>query len=204
MSDNNNSNKLQIRNARLAFPHLFTPQEPMTADGKPRYVATLLLPKDDPQIAKIRKAMEAAAQIKWPKNWAENLKACVRKENVCLRDGDDKSKYDGFEGTMYLSAAAPVDARPLVIDQAKRPLTEADGVIYAGCYVNAIVEIYAQDSHARKGINCSLAGVQFVREGPSFAASRPASVDEFDDISDGADADGFSEETEGAEEPSIW
>lgn len=202
MSEDNS--KLQIRNARLAFPNLFTPQEPMTKDGKPRYTATLLLDPKDPQIAKIRKAMESAAQAKWPKTWAENLKACVRKDDICLRDGNDKSKYDGFADHLYLSTAAPVDARPLVIDQAKRPLTEADGVIYPGCYVNAIVEIYAQDNHGRKGINASLSGVQFVREGPSFAASRPASVDEFDDISDGADADGFEDETEGAEEPSIW
>ncbi|EAA6845047.1 DUF2815 domain-containing protein, partial [Salmonella enterica subsp. enterica] len=40
-----------------------------------------------------------------------------------------------------------------------------------------------------KRVNASLSGVQFLRDGDAFTGGQPASADEFDDISEGADAD---------------
>ncbi|EOA7521129.1 ssDNA-binding protein, partial [Escherichia coli] len=40
-----------------------------------------------------------------------------------------------------------------------------------------------------KRINASLGGVQFLRDGDAFAGGGVASADDFDDISEGADAE---------------
>ena len=79
--------------------------------------------------------------------------------------------------------------RPLVIDKDKSPLTEQDGKPYAGCFVNASVELWAQDNNYGKRINASLRGVQFFKDGDAFAGGGAASEDEFDDIAEGATAD---------------
>ncbi|MWN55950.1 ssDNA-binding protein, partial [Escherichia coli] len=59
----------------------------------------------------------------------------------------------------------------------------------AGCYVNAVIDIWAQDNNFGKRINASLGGVQFLRDGDAFAGGGVASADDFDDISEGADAE---------------
>ena len=67
---------------------------------------------------------------------------------------------------------------------------EADGLPYSGCYVNASIELWAQDNNYGKRINASLRGVQFYRDGDAVAGGGgPASEDEFDDLAEGADAD---------------
>ncbi|MDE9571706.1 ssDNA-binding protein, partial [Xenorhabdus bovienii] len=48
--------------------------------------------------------------------------------------------------------------------------------------------IFAYDNNG-KGISASLGGVQFYRDGDAFAGGGVASVDEFDDLSEGADVD---------------
>jgi hypothetical protein len=61
-------------------------------------------------------------------------------------------------------------------------------VPYSGCYVNASIEFWAQDGD-NAGIRCSLRGVQFSRDGDSFAGGSKAKADEFDELNEGADAD---------------
>ena len=74
----------------------------------------------------------------------------------------------------------------------RSPLTEADGVIYAGCYVNASIEFWAQDNNFGKRINAQLRGVQFNGDGDAFSAGRPADADEFEEVSSGTDAGDFA------------
>ncbi len=68
-------------------------------------------------------------------------------------------------------------------------MAEEDGVIYAGCYVNASIEIWAQDNQYGKAIRATLRGVQFFRDGDAFTANNVAAADEFDDLSVDGDDD---------------
>jgi hypothetical protein len=105
----------------------------------------------------------------------------------CLTDGNDKD-YDGYAGMWALSSANSV--RPTVVDRNKAPLVEADGVIYAGCYVNAIVSFWAQDNQYGKRVNCNLGGIQFLRDGDSFGVGGTrVSEDAFDDLEESGDDD---------------
>lgn len=184
---------LQLKNVRIAFcQNLFRPGT-VTAADKPAYSATFIIPKDDPQIAKIKKTIISVAEEKWEKKAEEVLKSLKIKDMLCLHDGDGKAQYDGFEGCMYISArnAAP----PLVIDRDRTKLTENDGRPYAGCYVNCSLDIWAQDNKYGKRINAKLRGVQFFADGDAFVGSAPASEDEFDDLSDTGENAGESDDS---------
>uniref|UniRef100_UPI0025B91E9B ssDNA-binding protein n=1 Tax=Candidatus Symbiopectobacterium sp. TaxID=2816440 RepID=UPI0025B91E9B len=80
-------------------------------------------------------------------------------------------------------------ARPLVIDRDRSALTAADGKPYAGCYVNATIDIWAMDNNFGKRINASLGGVQFLCDGDAFAGGGVATPDDFENMSEGADAE---------------
>jgi len=180
--------KLMITNARLAFPDLF---KAVTFDGtgEPSYSATLLLGPDHPQLAAIRAAQEAVGLDKWGAKWAAIKKEIEAKDKMALHDGDTKGSLDGFPGNFFVSTRAKANARPTIIDRDKTPLTEADGRPYGGCFVNCSIELWAQDNSYGKRINAQVRGVQFVRDGDSFAGGIPASSDEFEAVTDGAYAD---------------
>ena len=93
---------------------------------------------------------------------------------------------EGYPNNHYIKARNKV--RPLVIDKDRtKILDESTGRPYGGCYVNANIEIYAQDNGFGKRINASLKGVQFFRDGDAFSGGAPASEDDFDDLSDTGD-----------------
>ena len=180
--------KLMLKNVRLAFPSLFEAKT-VNGEGKPAFSASFLINPKDPQVKTIQQAIEATAKDKWGAKADTVLKAIRAADKSALHDGNAKAEYDGYADMLYLSARN--QARPLVIDADKSPLAVADGRPYAGCYVNASVDLWAQDNAYGKRINASLCGVQFVRDGDAFAGGGIASEAEFDDLSAGADADGL-------------
>ena len=172
--------KLKLTNVRLSFPQLFEATT-VNGEGKPAFSATFLIDPKDPQVASINAAIEAVAKDKWGAKADAVLKTIRAADKTCLHSGDLKSNYDGFEGMLYVSARNSL--RPLVIDTNKSPLTEKDGKPYAGCFVNANVELWTQDNNYGKRINATLMGVQFFKDGSSFTGGGVASDADFDDIS---------------------
>lgn len=178
MSNNNPTGRIMLRNVRLAFPSLFEPNA--FGDGEPAYQATFIIDGDDPQVAAVNRAIDAVAKDKWGAKADVTLKTLRSSGKVALKNGDDKAQYDGFEGNYFIAPRSRT--RPTVVDGQRQPLTERDGRIYAGCYVNASLEIWAQDNAYGKRINATLRGVQFVRDGEPFGGGRPAAADEFDEL----------------------
>lgn len=170
--------RIQIRNVRIAFPQLFVPKA--FGDGEPKFKATFLMPPDHAAVKEIEAAIEAAATEKWGAKARETLKGLKAADKTCLHNGDVKSEYDGFPGNLFVNASSITD--PKVLDRDKSLLSPRDGRPYGGCYVNAIIDVYAQDNNFGKRINATLAGVQFVRDGDAFGGGRPASEDEFDEV----------------------
>lgn len=171
--------KIKIQNARLSFPSLFRKASFNGVETK--YEATLLLNKQDHAevIASIQKAIKEKITV--------DLKgAKLGADKLCLRDGDDV-EYDGYAGHMSLKASNK--KRPTVIGRDKAPVTEDDNIIYGGCYVNAIIELWAQNNEYGKRVNANLLGVQFVRDGEPFASGETVGADDFDDLSDDLDDD---------------
>lgn len=180
--------KLKLTNVRLAFPELFEAKT-VNGEGKPAFSASFLLDPADPQVQTLQEAINQVAKDKWGAKADAILKQMRATDKTALHDGDMKATYEGFPGMLYVSTRTPT--RPLVIDQDKAPLQEASGRPYAGCYVNAAIELWAQDNNYGKRVNASLRGVQFVRDDDAFAGGVPATEDEFDDITQGAQAGGL-------------
>lgn len=171
--------KIKLQNVRLSFPSLF--RKAVFEGSETKYEATFLLDKEKhADLIKSIKA-EIAKRIK------DDLKgAKLSADRICLKDGDDFD-YAGYAGHMSFKAANP--KRPLVIDRDKTPLTEDDNRLYAGCYVNAVVELWVQNNGYGKRINANLLGVQFFKDGEPFADGESGSVDDFDAFEDDAGDD---------------
>lgn len=191
--------------ARLAFPVLFEPEQ-FQGTGDYSYSCALLV-GESPSVKVLQgveaengkliyskkialdDAVEQVGKEKWGAKWPAVKKTMEKKDLSCLHDGDLKEKFAGFAGQWYLSCRSSEGARPKVVDQRGNPVTQRDGVVYAGCYVIALVEIWAQDNGYGQRVNAQIRGVQFLRNGDAFGGGAPAADDEFDDVSEGADAD---------------
>ena len=178
--------KIKLANVRIAFPQLFVAKA-FNGEGKATFNATFLLDPADPQVKVLQTSIDTVGAETWNGKATEILKTLKASDKTCLHNGDLKSAYDGFAGNLYLSANNPT--RPLVLDADKSPLNAQDGRPYSGCFVNASIEIWAQDNNYGKRVNATLLGVQFFKDGEPFVGGGVASGDDFDDVSTGATAD---------------
>jgi hypothetical protein len=166
--------KIKLNDVRLSFPSLF--RKSVYNGEETKHEATFLLDKKKhaDKIKEIEAAIASAIK--------ESLKgAKLGGDKICLKDGDD-FEYAGYAGNMSIKASN--SKRPLVIDRDKSPLTEDDNRIYAGCRVNAIIELWAQNNNYGKRINANLLAVQFFKDDEPFADGVKASVDDFDAFDD--------------------
>ena len=82
---------------------------------------------------------------------------------------------------MYLRSSNRT--RPPVVNRDMSPIVESDGIIFAGCYVNATVRLFAWDHPTGgKGVSASLRAIQFVKDGESFGAGKVDVEKEFQSI----------------------
>lgn len=170
---------------RLSFEHIF--RADASQGGEPAFSATILIPKNDPQITMLQEVLSAVAKEKWKEKAPKMLQGLVTTGKTCLRDGDTTT-YENYEGMMYVTARNK--NRPSAYDRKANPVEEADGLIYSGCYVIARIEFWAQDNQFGKRINGKLLGVQFVKDGDRFGAgSGPAKATDFE-VLDDDDEDG--------------
>lgn len=177
---------VKLQNVRLAFPDLFKPD-----DKYNKYGAVFIIDPKHRQVKEIEEAIEAVAKEKWGAK-ADAVLAKLRKDgDICYSRDEYEDKngepYAGFEGMFWIRGGN--SAQPTIVDVNRAPLTERSGKPYPGCYVNAHLDIWPQDNDFGRRINASLSGVQFLRDGDAFTGGRPSSVDEFEDMSDGADAE---------------
>ena len=177
---------LQLKNVRLSFPAVFKPQA--YGDGNPAYGAKLIVEPNSANVEAIRKTIREAAKTQWGDKADAIVKQLTEDKKSAWVEGPHRNKdgdvYDGFEGNFFLSTRSE-KLRPTALGRDKQPVTEADNVIYGGCYVDASVDIYMQDSPKwGRRINAVLRGVRFVRDGDAFGGSSAASADEFEDLDD--------------------
>lgn len=175
---------LFLKKKRMGFPALAEPQT--NDDGKSAYGCKLIIRPDDNDVKALDKAIEQVAAERW-KDDAPGVLAKLREDGklaLVKKEYRDKNGkvYSGFEDAYYLSARNSKE-QPTVVDRFGGEITkksDIERILYSGSYVNAKVEIWAQDNNFGRRINCTLLGVMFAADGDSFGggASR-ASADEF-------------------------
>lgn len=197
--------EVKLKAVRLSFFHGFDPQERRN-DAKEltgmNYNCSTLIPKSDvAQIKAVKDAMAAAKKAKWGDSAPR-----FQPQHLCLRDGEPidpetvdesvagsgtrKPLYDGYEGTLFVSANRPVkldEFAQIKNGTKKRPvriigprknargkfdeLTENDPYApYSGCFANVIIRIYGHEGKDGQPsrINASLEAVQFAKHGERF------------------------------------
>lgn len=166
--------KIKLQNVRISFPSLF--QKAVFNGEETKYEGTFLIDKKEghAKIAEIKAAINELIK--------DALKGSkLPPDKICFKDGDT-IEYAGYAGTMSLKASS--NKRVMVVDRDKTPLTQDDNKIYAGCRVNAVIELWAQNNNYGKRINANLLGVQFLKDDEPFADGEKASVDDFDAVSE--------------------
>lgn len=190
-----------LKGVRLSFADIWKPKTVKREDGTesdPKFSANFLIPKNGnlqavykgktmPIMAALKAAKIDAIAKKLGEDKAKELK--IRANNYAVKDGDEEN-YDGYAGHWYVSANNR--RKPVVKGRDKRDLTEADGVVYSGCYVNAIVTFWYQAAGTKNGnsvphaVYASLEAIQFVRDGEPFGAPG-VTDDDFEDLTDDDD-----------------
>jgi hypothetical protein len=169
-----------IKRARLSYPHLYA-KHAFDEKQEPKYKARFVVEKGSEEDKQIQKAINEAAKEVFGAKAAAVLES-IKGNNMKYVYADGAlSDDEGLQDCMILSASNK-NVRPLLLDGKKQKLPDTDtGVLYAGCYVAAKVEIYASKDY--KGIFATVTGVMFVGDGPAFSGGRPAAEDDFAELS---------------------
>ena len=173
------SKQFKLKDVRLSFPSLF--RKAVFQGESTKFEATFLLDKEK------HKAVIDEIKAEINRICREDLKSKIPSDKICLKDGDD-FEYDGYAG--HYSIKATNNTKPTVVNRDRSPITEDDNVIYAGCRVNAMIELWAQNNGYGKRINCNLKGVQFFADDKPFGdGSKVAAASDFDAFENDATAD---------------
>ena len=180
------SKKIMLRNVRLSYGHIFQPSA-MDSKSTPKYSAELLIPKDHQDLPAVKRAVLEAGAEKfgsvftvgkpWPMGYT-----CALKD--ADKDTDDSGvllaeKNPASKGCYILKTQST--RRPVTLGRRKEQLTEEDGVIYSGCYVNVSAAFGGYEyERIKKGVTCYLNGVQFVADGERFGSDATSDFDELD------------------------
>lgn len=182
--------KVFLNNVRLSYEHIFTPSA-FDDSQDAKYSATFIIPKDHPDLPTVKRVMMEVGQEDFPSDfkgtaWPKGYTCSLRDADVATDSNGTvlAEKNPAYKGCYIIEANST--RRPLTIDRSKHAVTEDDGVIYAGCYVNASLNAASYTfGKLKKGVKCYLNGVQFVANGERFG------VDVSDDFAalDGEEVD---------------
>ena len=169
--------KVRLKMVRLSYPHLFKAKGfGRDQTGEKKFSATAIIDPDTKagkaNMDLLDDAIAAAKEAKWG-----NKPPKLKSDKICFRDGDDD--VDETKGMMVCVASN--SKRPITLDENGDDVTEADDVLYAGCYVDMIVRIWAQDNEFGQRINASLEGVKYRDEGEPFSGHSKTTAGDFDD-----------------------
>ena len=169
--------KVRLKMVRLSYPHLFKAKGfGRDQTGEKKFSATAIIDPDTKagkaNMDLLDDAIAAAKEAKWG-----NKPPKLKSDKICFRDGDDDA--DETKGMMICVASN--SKRPITLDENGDDVTEADDVLYGGCYVDMIVRIWAQDNEFGQRINASLEGVKYRDEGEPFSGHSKTTAGDFDD-----------------------
>lgn len=182
---------MRLNNVRLSYEHIFKASA-FDDSQTPKFSAELIIPKDHPDLPALRRALMDAGKEKFPTaftgtGWPTGY-------SCALKDADKHTDQNGvilaeknpeYAGSYVIKADSI--QRPIIINRNKAALTEDDGVIYSGCYINVSLGVAGYEfGKVKKGVKCYLNGVQFVRDGERFGRD---AKDDFEDLDGGAGND---------------
>lgn len=189
MATYSEARKLVTGEVRLSYANVWEPQATKNDDGsegKPKYSATLLIPKSDTRtLALIHAAQHAAIEDllgvgkggkdgKLPPGWKNTL-----------RDGDEEKDLEEspeYAGMMFMSTSANDNRPPGIVNAQAQPILDQSEV-YSGCYIKAQIRSYTYDIKG-KGVSFGLLNLQKVRDGEPLGGVVEKAEDVFKPLAD--------------------
>ncbi|MER2142155.1 MAG: DUF2815 family protein [Eubacteriales bacterium] len=173
---------------RLSYAHLFEPHRNPNApaDSKPKYGATILIPKDDKEtLDKIRKAQKAALEKgkdtrfggTIPKAWKSTLRDADSPE-----EEDMLEKNPEYAGHYFMAVSNTM--KPGLVDRDRSPIIDQTE-IYSGCYARVQINAFPFNTSGNKGVSFGLNNVQKLADGEPFGAV----VEKAEDVFGAVDGD---------------
>jgi hypothetical protein len=174
------STKVVTGLARFSYVHVWEPSAVQEGQDK-KYSVSLIIPKSDKKtIAKIKAAIEAAAEqakAKFGGKVPANLK-------TPLRDGDEERPDDeAYENAYFINASSKTKCG--IVDKNANPIMNQDEV-YSGCYGYASVNFYGFNTSGNKGVAAGLNHIMKVKDGESLGGRSTAESD-FAEVMDNGD-----------------
>ena len=152
--------KIVMKNVRLSYCHLFEPKAARGSD-KLKYSASLIIPKDHPQLDALKSMIETVIVDKFGKKAADKIGLARGGYHTPLGDGDvDRSGDPAYAGAMYINCSS--DRKPQVVDRMVQPILD-ESEAYSGCYGNVSVALFPFDVDTNKGCGCGLNNVQITK-----------------------------------------
>jgi hypothetical protein len=164
--------KIKINGVRLSYPNVFRKGFYEGKENK-KYTVSLVLDKSDPEHIKAKKIIDE--QISNIYNETKTERSSFKDDKFCIKEDSEE-----FQNSWVIKTGNP--KRITIIDRDKTPLTEEDGKIYAGCYVNVVIDLYYYDKQYGKFILSNIYGIQFSKDGEPLEGGIVDVTDDFDDL----------------------
>lgn len=170
---------ITVTKVRLSHPHLFK-RDPNYGKFATNFLISKTTPEGKAAVKKIKEEYERVA-----KEAFEGKVPAFTGNKYPIRDGDALNEEGDAKGVEYHGhwfLTAKSDSRPNVFNNDKTPVSEDDNVIYPGCYVHGLINLYAVTKKDTRGVYVGLKGVMFYKDGESFGGSKAATADDFEDV----------------------
>lgn len=171
---------ITITKVRLSYPHVFKRETKYN-----KFSATFLISKTTEEGKETTKKIKAEYDRICKESFDGKVPAFTG-HKYPIRDGDDLDQNGDAKGAEYAGhwyVTAKSDSRPNVFNNDKTAVAEEDNIIYAGCYVHGLINLYAVTNKETKGVYVGLKGVMFHKDGEAFG-SKGANADDFEDVDD--------------------
>lgn len=173
------------RKTRFSYLNANEPKEALNG-GKPRYSASLIIPKSDAvTIEKIKKAIQAAYEDGQGK-FRGNGKAVPALKDIKypLRDGDQERPDDeAYRNSYFVNCNS--ERKPKAFDVNGNDIIDPSE-LYSGIYGKAMIEFFAYNTNGNRGIGCGFQGLKKYEDGAPLGGSYVA-ADLFADDDDSDD-----------------
>lgn len=169
--------KLVLGKHRISYAHI---KEPAKFEGsdEAKYDCTFLIPKDHPDVAKIKAVIKAVYDANKESKF-KGLPLTSKSLHNPLRDGDEWMEEhpdaDEYEGMYFIKASSKT--QPSVFDTDKQDIIDLDEV-YSGCYCRGVIAAWAFNNKS-KGIAFYLNSLMKIEEGERLGGF-VATADDYD------------------------
>jgi hypothetical protein len=163
----------------LSYPHLFTPRSVNPGDD-PKFSASILVRKDDPQVQQIQQIIDTDKANGWPNGFPANGRQFMKDGAVQHPDRPEMHSY------MIIRPNAKAYSKPHTVDMQMNPvMNQADA--YAGAVVWAALNSFVYNQSVNKGVGCGLNGIMLTGEEGELGRldGRPTVEGMFGDVAQG-------------------